>query len=452
MKLTFLGGAKAVTGAEYLLESGGTRILIDCGLAQGGHYAEEGNWAPFGYDPKEIAAVLVTHAHIDHTGRIPKLVKEGFMGPIYSTPPTHDFAEALLLDSEHLLGEEAREKHRPPLYDAGEVARAVAMWRGIRYHEPFTVGPFRIEFFDAGHILGSAFILIEAEGKRMVFSGDLGNSPAPFINPREDIPHDADFALIESVYGGRIHEAIDERRDALENLVEDVVRQKGVLMIPAFALERTQELLYELNALVEEGRIPRVPIFIDSPLAIKLTAIYERYSRDPLYFNRDAIAAAKRGDAIFKFPGLAMTLTRDESIAINTVPPPKVIVAGSGMSQGGRILRHEARYLSDPRSTIFFVGYQAKGSLGRRILEGEKEVTINGMPVKVAARAVMISGYSAHADQPQLLEWIAPARGTLRKVFVVQGEEEEAGALAQAMRDRLAIPARLPVPGETVVC
>lgn len=450
MTLTFLGGAQSVTGAEYLLESGGTAILIDCGLAQGGRYAEETNWAPFHYEPKTLAAVLITHAHIDHTGRIPKLVRDGFEGSIVSTPPTRDFAEALLLDSEHILSVEAEEKNKPVLYTADDVMRAVERWRGVRYHEPFTIGPFRIEFFDAGHILGSSSIMVTAEGKRVVFSGDLGNSPAPFIRPREPLP-EADYALIESVYGGRVHTSLDSRRDTLEDLIEETAKKGGTLMIPAFALERTQELLFELNALVEEGRIPRIPVFIDSPLAIKVTAVYEKYSRDPLYFGRDAIAQAKTGDAIFNFPGLVMTLTREESKAINDVPPPKVIMAGSGMSQGGRILHHEMRYLPDPKSAILFVGYQARGSLGRMILDGAREVTIHKTKIPVRARVLQISGYSAHADQPQLLEWLSRAREKLRRVFVVQGEEEEAGLLVAKIRDELAIATHTPSPGESVV-
>jgi metallo-beta-lactamase family protein len=450
MTLTFFGGAQSVTGAEYLLESGGTKLLVDCGLSQGSRYAEEANWRPFAYRPKELSAVLVTHAHIDHVGRIPKLVHDGFSGPIFSTPPTRDFAEALLLDSEHILGEEAKDRHRAPLYTLEDVAHAMGEWRGARYHEPFTIGPFTIEFFDAGHILGSAFIVITAEGKRVAFSGDLGNSPAPFIRPREPLP-EVDFVLVESTYGGRVHDSADLRRDTLENLVEETVKRGGVLMIPAFALERTQELLFELNTLVEEGRIPRIPIFIDSPLAIKLSSVYEKYSRDPLYFSREAIAASKSGDAIFNFPGLAMTLTREQSQAINDVPPPKAVIAGSGMSQGGRILHHEMRHLGDPASTIFFVGHQAKGSLGRAVMDGAKEVTIYGTKVPVRARAVQISGYSAHADQPQLLAWLYGARGKLRRAFVVQGEEEEATILSGKIRDELAIATHLPSPGEAVV-
>lgn len=451
MILTFLGGAKSVTGAEYLLESGGAKILIDCGLSQGGRYAEEANWKPFAYRPQELAAVLITHAHIDHVGRIPKLAREGFAGTIYSTPPTRDFAESLLLDSEHILSIEAEERGRAPLYFAEDVARAMERWRGVRYHESFRIGPFTVEFFDAGHVLGSAFIMIEAEGKRVAFSGDLGNSPAPFIRPREPLPAGTDFALVESVYGGRTHEEAVSRHGALERLIEDTARAKGVLMIPAFALERTQELLFELNTLVEEGRVPRMPVFVDSPLAIKLSAVYEKYSRDPLYFDRAAIARAKAGDAIFNFPGLTMTLTKEQSKAINDVPPPKAVIAGSGMSQGGRILHHEARYLPDSKSTILFVGYQAQGSLGRRILDGAKEVAVGGMKIPVRARAVMISGYSAHADQPQILEWIRDARGELRRAFIVQGEEEESAALAVRLRDELAIMTHIPSAGESTV-
>ncbi len=450
MKLTFHGGARSVTGSNYLLESGGTQILIDCGLNQGSSYAEARNFQPFPYGPKEISAVFVTHAHIDHIGRLPQLFRAGFVGAVYSTPPTKDFAELLLLDSEHLLREEALRKRQPPLYEIADVTGLMGIWRKVPYHSHVCVGPFDVELYDAGHILGSSSVMVTAEHKRIIFSGDLGNTPAPFINQTE-LPSGADFALVESVYGSRVHESVDARKDILEDLIEETVKAKGTFMIPAFALERTQEMIFELNELVENGRIPRAPVFIDSPLAIKLTAVYQKYSTDPTYFNRKSMALIAKGDAIFNFPGLRMTLTKEESKAINDVPPPKVIVAGAGMSNGGRILHHEQRYLSDPKSTILFVGYQAHGSLGRLIIDGAPTVKIMGQQVPVACRVRQISGYSAHADQPQLLAWLAPMRLGLKKAFVVQGEEDQSLPLAEKITDQLAVAAYVPTPGEAVV-
>lgn len=439
-----------VTGANYLLESGGTKILIDCGLHQGSRYCERHNFEPFPYKPEEITAVFVTHAHIDHIGRLPSLYRAGFRGEIYSTGPTKDFAELLLLDSEHILRREAEREKKPPLYDTNDVVQTMGLWRKQSYHEKVTVGPYEIEFYDAGHILGSSSLVVKTEGKTAVFSGDLGNTPAPLIKPVEYVK-EANYALVESVYGGRVHERPEARKDQLENLIEDIVKSGGTLMIPSFALERTQELLTELNELVENGRIPRVPIFIDSPLAIRLTSVYQKYSTDPRYFNKEAIAAIQGGDAIFNFAGLKMTLTTEQSKEINNVPPPKVIVAGAGMSNGGRILHHEQRYLSDPKSAILFIGYQAKGSLGREILDGADSVKIYGEEIPVRCKKVAIGGYSAHADQPQLLRWASSMRGSLKKIFVVQGEEKEAGALAQKIKDELAIEAEIPSLGEEAV-
>lgn len=440
-----------VTGANYLLESdSGTKILVDCGLHQGSSYCEKHNFEPFPYKPSEIEAVFVTHAHIDHIGRLPKFYKDGFRGKIYSTRPTKDFAELLLLDSEHILRQEAERQKKPPLYDINDVNEVMKLWEKRSYHEKTTVGDFEIEFYDAGHILGSASILVVAGGKKIVFSGDLGNTPSPLIKNTEYFD-EADYTLIESTYGARVHEAPDKRKDILEDLIEETVRAGGVLMVPAFALERTQELLFELNELAENGRIPNVPVFIDSPLAIKLTAVYQKYSVDPNYFNRETIDLIKGGDAIFNFPGLRMTLTTQQSKEINNVAAPKVIIAGAGMSNGGRILHHERRYLSDPKSTILFIGYQARGSLGRQILDGAKSVKIFGETVAVNCRTKTISGYSAHADQPQLLNWLSPMRTALKKVFIVQGEEEEANALSQKIKDELAIGTEVPILGQTVV-
>lgn len=450
MKLSFLGAVKSVTGSSYLLESGDTKILVDCGLHQGSHYCEEHNYEKFGFDPKEIKAVFITHAHIDHTGRLPQLVHAGFQGKIYSTHPTKDMAEALLVDSEHLLREEAEKKGKLPIYTIPDVTRTVGLWQKLSYHEKLVVGPFVVELYDAGHVLGSSSVVVEAEGKRIVFSGDLGNMPAPFIKPIEYIP-DVDYALVESAYGGRIHERAAERKDMLEDAIEEAVLSKGVLLLPAFALERTQEMIFELNELIEHGRIPRIPVFIDSPLAIKLTAVYEKYSQDPNYFSEESIKLIRKGDAIFNFPGLRMTLSTEESKAINDIPSPKVIMAGSGMSNGGRILHHERRYLSDPASSIVFIGYQAQGTLGRLILDGVKTVKMFGEIVPVRCKVRTISGYSAHADQPQLVKWVDAMQDRVQKVFVVQGEEEQSNDLALKLRDELAVNAVVPAAGDSVV-
>src|SRR3989344_4695031 len=415
MKLTFHGGAGSVTGANYLLESGGTRILIDCGLHQGGHFAERKNFEDLPYPAKGIQAVCITHAHIDHIGLLPKLKKSGFSGKIYSTPPTRDFAELLLLDSEHLLKEEAVREGKPPLYSSEDVAATMSVWEGLPYHQKFSIGDFEVTFYDAGHILGSAIIKVEAEGKSIVFSGDLGNSPAPIIKDTETMAG-ADYCVVESTYGNRVHEREDRRGEELEDAVEDVVK----------------------------GRIPRVPVFIDSPLAIKLTAVYKKYET---YFDEDAYRLIKSGEDIFNFPGLHLTLTTEESKSINGVPPPKIVIAGSGMSTGGRILHHERRYLPDPKSLILFVGYQSVGSLGRQILDGARTVRIMGEEVPVRCAKRMISAFSAHADRPRLIAWLRPFRLTAKKLFVVQGEPEASESLAAAVRDELAVETVVPEQG-----
>ncbi|OGM91065.1 hypothetical protein A3A20_00520 [Candidatus Wolfebacteria bacterium RIFCSPLOWO2_01_FULL_45_19] len=448
MRLTFHGGAKSVTGANYLVESGQANILVDCGLIQGGYYCDKRNFEPFPYEPDKISAAFITHAHIDHTGRLPKLIKDGFKGTVYSTPPTREFAGLLLADSENILNKEAQRENHAPLYGIDDVQKLMTQWQGVSYRKPIEEKRFKITLYDAGHILGSSVVVVESEGKKIAFSGDLGNSPSPIIMPTESLEElDIDYCVIESTYGDRFHEDVDKRKGILENIIEATVKTGGVLMIPAFAMERTQQLLFELNELVENGRIPRVPIFIDSPLAIKLTAVYREYRS---YFNPEVRDLIKSGDDIFNFRGLKMTLATEESKAINEVPSPKIIIAGSGMSQGGRILHHERRYLSDPKNTILFVGYQAKNSLGRKILEGAKIVKIFGEEVPVNCRVEAIGGYSAHADQAQLLNWLKPARKTLKKVFVVQGEEEASAALLRKIHDELAIEAVAPNVGDVI--
>ncbi|MCL4404196.1 MBL fold metallo-hydrolase [Patescibacteria group bacterium] len=450
MKLTFCGAAKTVTGSNYLLEEGDTKILVDCGLNQGPSYCEDLNFEPFKYDPKEIKAVFVTHAHLDHIGRLPSLVKAGFDGTIYSTPPTKDFAELLLLDSEHLLRQESDKRHQPPLYDASDILKVMAHWQKRKYHEKVQIGPFEVETYDAGHILGSASVVVRWSGKEMVFSGDLGNTPAPYIHPTEYVPG-AQFALVESAYGDRLHEGVDERKAALRSAIVDTIKKGGVLMVPAFAMERTQDLLYAMNDLVESGDIPRVPVFVDSPLAIKLTAVYQKYASNPDYFNGEAVGLMRQGDAIFDFPGLHMTLTKEQSKEINDVPGPKVVIAGAGMMNGGRILHHAIRYLPDEKSTLLVVGYQAKGSLGQRLVAGESVVKIFGEEVNVRAKILNISGFSAHADQNGLVLWVRQIGPSLQKLFVCQGEEESEKALAAKIKEELNVEAATPSLGDETV-
>ena len=450
MKLTFYGAAQEVTGSNYLLESGGEKILVDCGLHQGSSFCEDHNFEPFGFNPKEIRAVVVTHAHIDHIGRLPQLVKQGFEGQIFSTPPTRDEAELLLLDSEHILGQEAERHGKPMLYGVEDVVQARKQWQIHPYHQKFSVGPFSVEFSDAGHVLGSAYVRIEAEGKSIIFSGDLGNNPAPFINPTEN-PSGANMAVIESTYGGRVHKQGDVRREALKTLITETVNRGGTVMIPAFAMERIQEIIFELNNLIESGELPRVPVFVDSPLAIKLTSVYQKYSSEPMYFNKQAIKQMRGGDAIFDFPGLHLTLTTEQSKEINSVTGPKIIIAGAGMSQGGRIMHHELRYLSDPNSSILFVGYQARGSLGRKLIDGASMVRVLGENVPVHCKVKAIGGYSAHADQPQLLKWLQEMGQKPEKVFITHGELEEAQALADKAKTELNLDCHIPERGESVV-
>ena len=436
-----------MTGANYLLSSGETKILIDCGLNQGGHYAERLNFGTFEYDPKEIKAVFVTHAHIDHTGRLPKLYKEGFRGEIYSTAPTKDFAQALLYDSEDILAREAKRESLEPLYTKENVDQVLTLWQTAEYGKSFKVGPFKITLHDAGHILGSSSIEIEEGGKKIVFSGDLGNVNPPLIKEGEMIIPDADYALIESAYGDRLHESESGRRVKLEDVIIDTVRSGGVLMIPAFAMERTQELIFMIHELMKDQRIPSVPVFLDSPLAIKLTEVYKKYES---WFKGDIERLISRGDPLFSFSNLKLTRTTEESKAINDVPAPKIVIAGSGMSHGGRIMHHERQYLSDPQSAILFIGYQAKGSLGREILDGAETVKIFDEEVPVRCRKVEIGGYSAHADQKRLLEWLEPAAHSLKKAFVVQGDEGSSQALKNKIEDELAVRAEVPTRQESV--
>lgn len=459
MKITFCGGALSVTGANYLLEHGSTKMLVDCGLFQGSRFADDLNYEPFAYNPADIDYLIITHSHIDHIGRVPKLFKDGFRGQIITTSATADMMRVTLPDNMQHITTEARAEGREPLFDEADLNGALGLLWPVRYHEHLELTDgVSIELFDAGHILGSAIChlkWVETDGirKSMAFTGDLGNPPTPLLKPTEYVSG-VDYVVIESAYGDRLHEDRSERRARLREIVIDTMNGKGVLMIPSFAVERTQELLYELDLISHEHSFEGVPVFVDSPLAIKMTDVYRNHEE---YFNKDAEQLISSGDDIFNFNGLQMTASVEASKAINDVPAPKIIIAGSGMSQGGRILHHERRYLSDPNSAILFVGYQVGGSLGRRIQDGQEEVRIFGETIPVRCRRFTIGSYSAHADQNGLVNWIHRACGEdkqktkLKQVFIVQGEERATEALGLRIKEETGLSTHAPSQGESFV-
>ena len=446
-KVGFYGAVDAVTGSNFLFEVNGKRILIDCGLFQGDKFSDERNHEKFLFDPSSIDVLVVTHAHIDHIGRIPKLVKDGFKGKIYSTPPTMELAQIMLLDTTRILAHEATRDGRPPIYEEGDVRETMKLWTAHEYYAPFALSSdITIEFKDAGHMLGSAMMFLTVNGKIMVFTGDLGNSPAPLLRDTDSIKG-ATYLLMESVYGDRNHEGRDERKEVLRQSIVDSIAKGGVLLIPAFSLERTQELLYELNELVEHHKLPDVKIYVDSPLAIKATEVYRKSDK---YFNQNTQHIIKGGDDVFKFPRLFFTETKEESMAIWETKGPKVIMAGSGMLNGGRIVHHLRHYAKDPNNAILLVGYQAAGTPGRKISEGMKNVSINGESVQINAKVSELHGYSGHKDMDHLVEFAADAKDTLKKVFVAIGEPKAAMFMAQRLRDYVGLDAVVPTPGEVV--
>ncbi len=436
ISIEFHGGAEEVTGACYLLATPQTKILIDCGLFQGSRAMEKKNHEDFKFNPKEIDAVFITHSHIDHIGRLPKLVKDGFTGQIFSTRPTKELATLMLEDALHFMKDP-----EIALYTKEDIEKTLSMWHSLAYYNPKKLGDIELVFRNAGHILGSAMIEVSVGGKKILFTGDFGNVPSVLLPPPDPLPDGIDYLIIESTYGDKTHQNMDGRSLQLERAIEDIVTRGGMLMIPAFATERTQDILYELNDMVTHKRVPDVPVFVDSPLAIKITEVFRKH---PTLYNADVQETMKSDPHVFDFKGLRFTESVDESKAINDVHPPKVILAGSGMSSGGRIVHHEVRYLKDEKSIMLIVGFQSGGSIGRQLIDGVPEVTLLGETVPVRAEIRKISGYSAHADGPQLFEFIKQGKDSLKTVFIVQGEENAAGRLAQDIRDKLGITAKIP--------
>ncbi len=457
LHITFYGGVGTVTGANILLESPKTKILVDCGLLQGTPEASVENHKPFAYDPSRVDFLFLTHAHMDHIGKVGKLVKDGFRGIIYSTPETKELSHIMMLDALKVMEMNNREEEsgkvkEPPLYDTSHVNLAMELWKTIPYRSETKVGEdFSVYLKDAGHILGSSMYEFTYEGhppspeatagrRKIVFTGDSGNTPSPLLRNTEPVT-DADYLVIDSVYGDRNHEPQQARDARFRQIVVETIERGGALVIPAFSIERTQVILYELNNLIEEHKIPSVPVFLDSPLGMKVTEIYA-HSRSN--FNSDVQGEIREGDNIFNFPKLTITHGRRESDDIARVANPKIIIAGSGMSSGGRVVWHEQHFLPDPNSTVLLMGYQALGTLGREIQNKPKQVEIKGEIVPIRARIEMISGYSSHKDSDNLVKLVEETKDTVKKVFVIMGEPNASRHLAQRLHDELQVDAICP--------
>ncbi|MBC7387826.1 MAG: MBL fold metallo-hydrolase [Opitutaceae bacterium] len=439
VRLKFLGGAQTVTGSRYLLEIDNYKILVDCGLFQGLKDLRLRNWEPFPVDPKTISAVIITHAHIDHTGYLPKLFKEGFNGPVYCTVATKDLMNILLLDSAKLQEEEAEwafkkgySKHSKPmpLYTVEDVNGILNHFKGFAYHETIAINKdVSIRYYDAGHILGSAITEVSIRGEKMrktvVFSGDIGRYNKPILrNPTTF--KSADILLIESTYGNKDNPG-ENAKEKLAELINTALARKGCLMIPAFSVGRTQLLIYYVKLLMDEKLIPNVPIFIDSPMSINVTAIYKRHST----FHKLRKSLDGKTDSIFDFPNLHYYRSQSESIAINNIKSNAIIISSSGMCNGGRILHHLYNRLERENDTILIVGYQAEGTRGRKILDGEKKVRIFGEEKEVKCQVVHINALSAHADKSELMRWLKNFKIAPKNTFITHGETDVANAFAQ---------------------
>ncbi len=422
MQIQFFGATREVTGSCNLVKLHENKILVDCGLFQGSRFASEKNFEPFKFDPTKIDTVLITHAHIDHCGRIPKLVHEGFRGKIIASEPTAELVKLMWQDAVRIMRYGFEKTKQPMLFQEEDVKLALSLIDSVPYHEPVRLPDnATATFYDAGHVLGSSWIKIQLNGKSVVFSGDIGNDDVPIIRDTEPIGK-ADVVVCESTYGDRTHESPAVRSTKLKKVIENAVERGGALMIPAFSLERTQEILYELNWLTEECKcLPHVPIFLDSPLAIAATDVFKKYTN---YYDREAKEIRSVDSDLFDFPRLEVTQSSHASRKINDRNNPKVIIAGGGMMVGGRILHHLIRYLQDPKSTLLIVSYQAEGTLGRKIQDGAKSVSIFGKQIEVKCHIEKIGSYSAHGDQKKMLRWLQTADPTPEHIYLNHGDPD----------------------------
>ena len=456
-KITFLGAAETVTGSKYLVEAGGKRLLVDCGLFEGSRELKQRNWDRLPIDPASIDWLILTHAHIDHTGYLPRLVKDGYRGPIYSNSATQELCGYLLPDSAHLQEEDALyagkkgySRHKPalPLYTVAEAQTALQRFQPVSRADAFTISPqFKVQPYDAGHILGSSSLelTITENGKSIVvvFSGDIGRYDAPILkNPQT--PGRADYLLCETTYGDRVH-PLDAKYDMLADAVTRTAKRGGVVVIPAFAVGRTQTLMYVLRQLADWQRIPRLPVYVDSPMAINVTDLYVRHREDhDLIFTRE-----ENGGDPLNMREVHMTLAVEDSKQINNVNTPCIIISASGMATGGRILHHLARRLPDSRNCVLIAGYQAQATRGRALLDHAPTVRIHGEDVPVRAEIVELSQFSAHGDRTELIRWLSGLSAPPKQTFLVHGELSVMQSFRATLDAQFHWPLTIPKYGET---
>ena len=461
--LSFWGGVGTVTGSKYLVESNGSRVLVDCGLFQGLRELRERNWEDPPFDPRGLDAVVITHAHVDHTAYLPRLVRLGFGGPVFCSKGTAELLKLLLPDSARLQEEEAEyrnrkglTRHEPalPLYTEGDARAAIKLIKTCpNTGEPTEVASgVRAGFRVAGHILGSSLVLLELDGagedgrgRRVLFSGDLGHYDQPIIRD-PDPPPACDYMLVESTYGDRLHDAADPK-DELARIINETRERGGVVLIPAFAIGRTQELIYLIRELEDEKRIPVLPVRVDSPMAAAATQVYSHRTEEQ---DEDYASILRERRHPLRTHSMLTTSSRDDSKRLNDERGTRIIISASGMMTGGRVMHHAQRYLPDERATIVFVGYQAAGTIGRRIIEGEREVRIFKHPIPVRCHIERIGGFSAHADWQEVLRWLSGMPAPPRRSFTTHGEPEAAAAMAEHIRERYGWRVDAPQYGETV--